>query len=98
MERHQADAPEQTTRRPPRKRPACPQWYLLGLAVGRTVARSAGNLPSSDRGLRFFAFISHSLPINAEGGMFGKSSYITQPFVMPELCNDKEIITPDRFG
>ena len=34
MERHQADAPEQTTRRPPRKRPACPQWYLLGLAVG----------------------------------------------------------------
>ena len=42
MERHQADAPEQTARRPPRKRPACPQWYLLGLAVGRTVARSAG--------------------------------------------------------
>ena len=31
-------------RRPPRKRPACPQWYLLGLAVGRAVARSAGNL------------------------------------------------------
>jgi transposase len=38
MERHQADAPEQTTRRPPRKRPACPQWYVLGLAVGCTVA------------------------------------------------------------
>ena len=37
MERHHADAPEQTTRRPPRKRPAC----LLGLAVRRTVARSA---------------------------------------------------------
>ena len=35
---------EQTARRPPRKRPACPQWYLLGLAVGRAVARSAGNL------------------------------------------------------
>ena len=34
---------EQTARRPPRKRPACPQWYLLGLAVGRAVARSAGN-------------------------------------------------------
>ena len=44
MERHQADAPERTTRRPPRKRPACPQWHLLGLAVRRTVARSAGNL------------------------------------------------------
>jgi hypothetical protein len=29
---------------PRRKRPACPQWYLLGLAVGRAVARSAGNL------------------------------------------------------
>ena len=44
MERHHAGAPEQTARRPPRKRPACPQWYLLGLAVGRAVARSAGNL------------------------------------------------------
>src|SRR5215469_10803302 len=40
MERRHADAPEQTTRCPPRKRPACPQWHLLGLAVSRTVARS----------------------------------------------------------
>ena len=44
MERHQADAPEQAARHSPRGRPACPQWHLLGLAIRRAVAGSAGNL------------------------------------------------------
>src|SRR4029077_5198060 len=44
MERHQTDAPEQTAWHSPRRRPACPQWHLLGPAVGHAVARSAGNL------------------------------------------------------
>src|SRR4029077_19146403 len=44
MERHQTDAPEQTAWHSPRRRPACPQWHLLGLAVGRAVARPPGNL------------------------------------------------------
>ena len=47
MERHQTDAPEQAAWHSPRGRPTRPQWHLLGVAVGRTMARSAGNLRTS---------------------------------------------------
>src|SRR6516225_5965823 len=41
MGRHQAVPAEQTAWRAACERPARPQWHLLGLAVRRTMARSA---------------------------------------------------------
>jgi len=47
MERHRTDAPEQATRRSPRRRPPYHPRHLLGLAIGCAMARSSGELWSS---------------------------------------------------
>ena len=47
VECHQADASEQAARRAARKRPACAQRHLFGLAIRCTVARCAGELWTS---------------------------------------------------
>jgi hypothetical protein len=39
-----AAAPEQATQYPTGERPPSPKWHLLGLAIWRTVARSAAGV------------------------------------------------------
>ena len=41
---HKADAAKQVAWRSSGKRPPCPQWHLLGLAIGSTLARSTGGV------------------------------------------------------
>jgi hypothetical protein len=42
--RHQANAAEQAAPRTTGERPSRPQWHLLGVAIRRTLARSAAEL------------------------------------------------------
>ena len=44
LECHQTDAPEQATRRFPRRQPTYPQRHLRGLSIRCAAARSAGEL------------------------------------------------------
>src|SRR6516162_9727333 len=41
---HQADAAQRAAWRSSGKRPSCPQWHLLGLAIRSTPARSTGSV------------------------------------------------------
>ena len=41
---HKADAAKQAAWRSSGKRPSCPQWHLLGLAIGSTLVRSTGGV------------------------------------------------------
>jgi transposase len=51
---HQADVAEQGARRASCGRSTCPKWHLLGPAIRRTMARSAGLLRSTNHLLQRF--------------------------------------------
>jgi hypothetical protein len=63
MDGHQADVAEQGARRASCGRSTCPKWYLLGSAIRRTLARSAGLLRSLHHLLQPFRPVARLPPL-----------------------------------
>ena len=66
-----ADAAEQATRCPSGERPSCPEWHLLGLAIWRTVARSAAGVRPLYHLLQSLRSLASGWRVEADYGRFG---------------------------